>query len=306
MRDRLASMRDSLIRLFRFGPIGQEKPGVLLKEGSDELALDVSSLCADFNETFFATLGIDGLRRILEAKAGSYPELDLSGLRLGSPVARPSKILGVGLNYRAHALETGTAVPLDPKLFMKASSALSGVTDPLVLPRHSSHTDYEVELAIIIGRSCSYLSESEALEYVAGYTICNDYSERDWQKNRDGQFVKGKSADGFAPLGPMLTPTDSLDPNDLRLWLMVNGEPRQDGRTSDMVFSCAQLVSKISHYMTLFPGDVITTGTPSGVGMSMDPPTYLRPGDIVRYGIEGIGEGEQVILQPLPHGVQDN
>lgn len=284
------------LRLFRFGAPGKERPGVLWGVGSNERALDVSDLCDDFNESFFEGMGIAGLRLELELGGHGCPELQWNKLRLGPPVARPSKILGVGLNYRAHAQETGAPVPRDPKLFMKATTALSGVCDPLTLPPGSTHTDYEVELALIIGRRTSRVTLDEAPSCIAGYSIMNDYSERDWQKNRDGQFVKGKSADGFAPLGPVLVAADNLDPRDLHLWLEVNGERRQDSRTSDMVFGCAELVSKISHYMTLLPGDVITTGTPSGVGLGMQPPVFLQAGDVVRYGIESIGEAQQVIF----------
>jgi 2-keto-4-pentenoate hydratase/2-oxohepta-3-ene-1,7-dioic acid hydratase in catechol pathway len=288
-------MNLATLSLFRFGAPGKERPGVLLSEGEHTRALAVSDLCDDYNEAFFEAMGVEGLRRELEQRAGDCPELNFSDLRLGPPIARPSKILGIGLNYRAHAQETGAPVPSDPKLFMKASTALSGINDALTLPPGSIHTDYEVELALIIGRRASRVTLEQAPGFIAGYSIMNDYSEREWQKNRDGQFVKGKSADGFAPLGPVLVPADLLDPGDLRLWLEVNGKMRQDSRTSDMVFNCAELVSKISHYMTLLPGDVITTGTPSGVGLGMKPPTFLKPGDVVRYGIESIGEGEQII-----------
>jgi 2-keto-4-pentenoate hydratase/2-oxohepta-3-ene-1,7-dioic acid hydratase in catechol pathway len=282
-------------KLLRFGPAFEEQPGVWLC--AEERAVDVSSLTHDFDEKFFASGGLERLLEGLPRSVDGLPEVDLAHVRLGPPIARPSKILGIGLNFRAHALETGAQVPTDPKLFMKSSSAISGCFDTLELPVGSSQTDYEVELALVMKRAARRVSVQEALEYVAGYLICNDYSERDWQKNRHGQFVKGKSADGFAPLGPMMVPADQLDPSDLRLWLSVNGEMRQDSRTSDMVFDCAELVSRISYYMTLLPGDVITTGTPSGVGLGMTPPVFLRPGDVVRYGIEGIGEAEQVVVQ---------
>jgi 2,4-diketo-3-deoxy-L-fuconate hydrolase len=285
----------SQLRLFRFGSPGAEQPGVILGTGPNERALDVSDLCDDYNEAFFRDVRIAGLRLELELNQSKCPEVLLNQVRLGPPIARPSKLIGVGLNYCDHAKEMDSRLPDDPKLFMKATSAISGVHDALFLPIGSTHTDYEVELALVIGHVAKNIKEDEALNHVAGYTICNDYSERDWQKNRHGQFVKGKSADGFAPLGPVLVLSDCIDPRDLRLWLSVNGEVRQDARTSDMVFDCAQLVSRISHYMTLLPGDVITTGTPSGVGLGMTPPVFLKAGDIVRYGIDGIGEGKQEI-----------
>ena len=282
------------LKLFRFGAAGDELPGVWLEDSAR--ALDVSSAIDDYDESFFGSGGLLRLQDLLDSRESEFPELDLAQLRLGPPVGRPSKLLAIGLNYRAHAKETGARVPTDPKLFMKATTALSGCFDELCLPPGSTHTDYEVELAVVLGKEARRVSVEVALDYVAGYTVCNDYSEREWQKERDGQFVKGKSADGFAPLGPMLVPAAQLDPGDLRLWLSVNGETRQDSSTSDMVFSCAELVSRISHYMTLLPGDVISTGTPSGVGLGFSPPRFLRPGDVLRYGIEGIGEAEQRVV----------
>jgi 2-keto-4-pentenoate hydratase/2-oxohepta-3-ene-1,7-dioic acid hydratase in catechol pathway len=285
----------SQLRLFRFGPPGAEQPGVILGAGPQERALDVSDFCDDYDEAFFRDVGVAGLRLELELNQSKCPEVLLNKVRIGPPVARPSKVVGVGLNYRDHAKEMASPLPDDPKLFMKATSAITGVYDVLPLPSGSTHTDYEVELALVIGRVAKNVKEDEAINHIAGYTICNDYSERDWQKNRHGQFVKGKSADGFAPLGPVLVPADCISPADLRLWLSVNKEMRQDGRTRDMVFDCATLVARISQYMTLLPGDVITTGTPSGVGLGMTPPTYLKAEDIVHYGIDGIGEGKQEI-----------
>jgi 2,4-didehydro-3-deoxy-L-rhamnonate hydrolase len=293
--------------LVRFGPPDAEKPGVVvppldgdaalgpLRPGS--ILLDVSSLIGDCGEAFFTPDIVARLRHALSAGPSGLPEISLQSVRFGPPVTRPSKLVAIGLNYRAHAVEMGSKIPGDPMLFMKATTAISGVTDVLELPPNSSEVDYEVELALVIAQKTPRggVTPAEASAYIAGYTICNDYSERDWQKNRHGQFVKGKSADGFAPLGPVLVPADRLDPKDLRLWLSVNGEPRQDGRTSDLIFDVPKLVSAISGYMTLLPGDVITTGTPSGVGMGRTPPTYLKAGDIVEYGIEGIGIGRQVV-----------
>ncbi len=284
------------IRLFRFGKPGAERPGVLVFDGQTERGFDVSGFVADYDEKFFSSGGITRLKSMLEKNQDWGSELDLRKCRFGPAVARPSKLVGVGLNYRAHAEETGGRVPHDPKLFMKATTAIAGCNDALVLPRGASQTDYEVELALVIGRRTSSVSEEEAQAHIAGYMVCNDYSERDWQKNRSGQFVKGKSADGFAPLGPVLVPADQLDPRDLGLWLSVNGEIRQNSRTSDMIFDCATIVSRTSVYMTLLPGDVITTGTPSGVALGMPSPRFLQPGDVVHYGIEGIGEARQQVV----------
>ncbi len=283
------------LKLFRFGPPGRERPGVCLSLPHGELAWDVSSWVPDYDEAFFRGGGVGSLEALLAPRLDSCPRVRLEQVRIGAPLTRPSKLLGIGLNYRAHARETGAEVPADPKIFMKATSAISGPNDDLVLPRGGEHTDYEVELALVIGTQAKYVTRAAALGHIAGYLMCNDYSERDWQKNRHGQFVKGKSADGFAPLGPFLVPADRLDPGDLRLWLSVNGEMRQDARTSDMVFDCAELVSRLSQYMTLLPGDVITTGTPHGVGLGRVPPVFLRPGDVVEYGIEGLGRARQLV-----------
>lgn len=257
---------------------------------------DLSSLFRDFDESFFEAGGLSQLSGVPSSQVERLPTVDLRSVRLGSPVGRPSKLLGIGLNYKDHAAETGATLPSEPKIFMKATSALSGVYDEVMLPRGSEQTDYEVELAFVIGRRASYVSREHALEFVAGYTICNDYSERDFQKNRSGQFVKGKSADTFAPLGPYLVTPDEFRANDTRLWCAVNGEMRQDSRTSDMVFDVAELIENLTKYMTLLPGDVVTTGTPSGVGLGRTPPSFLRAGDIVTYGIEGIGEGRQAVI----------
>ena len=284
------------MKLFRHGDIGAERPGVWTEERGH---LDVSGLTTDFDEAFFAEGGIEGLRDAFgdeSRSAEECPPIEPSSIRFGAPIARPSKIIGVGLNYREHVAETGSALPSEPKIFMKATSALCGVRDAVVLPRGSEHTDYEVELAVVIGKRARYLDAEQAIDHIAGYTICIDYSEREWQKNRSGQFVKGKSSDTFAPMGPYLVPADEIDPSDLRLRLAVNGEPRQDSTTAEMIFDVPTIVASISEYMTLLPGDVITTGTPSGVGLGYDPPRFLREGDVVEYSIEGIGEGRQVVV----------
>jgi 2,4-didehydro-3-deoxy-L-rhamnonate hydrolase len=280
------------MRLFRYGQPGKESPGVFDLQGE---ARDVSAFARDYDEGFFESGGLEELAATLETDAHLWPRVNLSEVRLGSPVARPSKILGIGLNYTDHAVETGSALPSEPKIFMKATSALCGVYDDLILPRGSEQTDYEVELAFVIGRRANYVTRADALDYVAGFTVCNDFSERDFQKNRSGQFVKGKSADTFAPLGPFLVTKEELTFSDTRLWCKVNGEMRQEDRTSNMIFDVPSLVETLSQYMSLLPGDVITTGTPAGVALGMQPPRFLREGDIVTYGVEGIGEGRQVV-----------
>ncbi len=257
--------------------------------------VDVSAFGEDYGEAFFEANGAARLATWLTTRATSCPPIP-TGARLGPAVQRPSKIVCIGLNYRAHAAETAAELPVEPKIFMKATSALSGPFDDVVLPRGSRKTDYEVELAVVIGRRASYVEESHALEHVAGYALFNDYSERDFQKERAGQWVKGKSADSFAPIGPYLVTADVLRPFDLRLWLTVNGEMRQEASTRDMVFAVPFLVSYLSQFMTLLPGDVISTGTPSGVGMGFRPPRFLGVGDLVEYGIDGLGQARQVVV----------
>ena len=280
------------MKLFRFGESGAERPGVVLPEGE---AFDVSGCVSDYDERFFGQGGLEFLAQLV-AERRHLPRVDLSQVRLGSPVARPSKILAIGLNYADHASETGGQVPEEPKIFMKATSALCGVYDDLILPRGSVCTDYEVELAFVISRRASGVSVDEAWSYVAGCTVMNDYSEREWQKNRSGQFVKGKSADTFAPLGPFLVTSDESRFENARLWCSVNGEMRQESTTAHMIFKVPELVACLSQYMSLLPGDVVTTGTPAGVGLGRKPPLYLRPSDIVEYGVEGIGQARQRVV----------
>lgn len=276
------------MKLIRFGERGREKPGVLLDDGR---RLDLSSVVRDFDEQFFESGGVT----LLEGKFESVPEVD-AGVRLGSPVARPSKIVCVGLNFFDHAEEAKMKAPTEPVLFMKASTSLCGPDDDIELPRTSEKTDWEVELAFVMGRRAKYVEESDALGYVAGYAVMNDVSERAFQIERGGQWVKGKSADTFAPLGPYLVTPDELDDvHALRMWLRVNGETKQDGSTSKMIFKIPELVSYISKFMTLLPGDVISTGTPAGVGLGMIPQQFLVPGDVVELGIDGLGEQRQVV-----------
>jgi 2-keto-4-pentenoate hydratase/2-oxohepta-3-ene-1,7-dioic acid hydratase in catechol pathway len=261
----------------------------------DGVHVDVSAFGEDYGEAFFEQDGLGRLAAWLGQHAPTCPPIPANA-RLGPAVRRPSKIVCIGLNYRAHAAETAAELPAEPKIFMKATSALSGPFDDVVLPRGSRKTDYEVELAVVIGKRASYVEESHALEHVAGYALFNDYSERDFQKERAGQWVKGKSADSFAPIGPYFVTADALSPFDLRLWLTVNGELRQEASTRDMVFDVRFLVSYLSQFMTLLPGDVISTGTPSGVGMGFRPPRFLAAGDVVEYGIDGLGQARQVVV----------
>ncbi len=277
------------MKLIRFGEKGQEKPGLILEDGRK---IDVSSKIADYDEAFFANDGLSKLQDIVHQS--DHVNFIDDGIRIGSPVARPSKIVCVGLNYTKHAEEAGMDLPGEPVLFFKASTALTGPFDNIIIPKGSKKTDWEVELAVVIGKKASYVEEHEALHFIAGYAVHNDVSERTFQLERGGQWVKGKSADTFAPLGPWLVTKDDLpDTNNLDLWLKVNGEMLQNSNTSDMLFKIPHLVSYISQYMTLLPGDIISTGTPFGVGMGFDPPRYLKPGDVVELGIQGLGEAKQ-------------
>jgi 2,4-didehydro-3-deoxy-L-rhamnonate hydrolase len=277
------------MKLIRFGEPGKEKPGVILP---DDRRLDVSAEVSDYDEEFFASGGLDRLRNLLD-RPDAGPEIPES-VRLGPPVARPGKIICIGLNYRDHAAESNMALPPEPVIFLKATSSLAGPFDDIVIPKGSRKTDWEVELAIVIGKRASYVSEERALEHVAGYVLHNDVSERAFQLERGGQWVKGKSCDTFAPIGPFLATQDELPNVDsLAMWLKVNGETRQDGNTANMVFKTPFLVSYLSQFMSLLPGDIISTGTPAGVGLGMKPPRFLEDGDVVELGIEGLGSSRQ-------------
>jgi len=278
------------MKLFRFGSPGSEKPGVVL---SDSAWVDVSAFGADYDEAFFGGGGLAKLEAWLKQNGSSCPKVDPSKVRLGAPIRRPSKIICVGLNYRAHAVETNMPIPAEPVLFFKSTTALVGPNDDLKIPRGSEKTDWEVELAVIIGKTARYVEKNEALEYVAGYALHNDYSERAFQLDRGGQWVKGKSCDTFAPLGPTLVTRDEIDPSNLKLWLKVNDKLVQNSNTDDMIFDVPTIVSYISQFMTLLPGDVISTGTPQGVGLGLKPPTFLKVGDTVELGIEGLGTSRQ-------------
>jgi 2-keto-4-pentenoate hydratase/2-oxohepta-3-ene-1,7-dioic acid hydratase in catechol pathway len=277
------------MKLIRVGSSGREVPGVLC--GDDE-RLNVAAFGEDFDERFFGTDGPERLRRWLSEQR-DLPRFG-SDERLGPPIARPSKIVCIGLNYADHARESGVALPTEPVLFFKATTAFCGPHDSVIIPNGSLKTDWEVELAVVIGATARDVSEADALNHIAGYVLHNDYSEREWQLERGGQWVKGKSADTFAPLGPWLsTPDEIPDPHDLRLWLKVNGRMMQESHTREMAFRVPELISYVSRFMTLLPGDVISTGTPPGVGLGQKPPVYLRAGDVVELGISDLGEQRQ-------------
>lgn len=278
------------MKLIRFGKIGEEKPGILL---ANKKKINVSSFGEDFNEEFFGTDGINRLALWLKKNEAVCPTIK-DGERLGPPMARPSKIICIGLNYIQHAKETKSNPPKEPILFFKSTSAIVGPNDDLILPKGSKKTDWEVELAVVIGKKTSYIDEANSLKYVAGYVLHNDYSERSFQLERSGQWVKGKSCDTFAPMGPYIATKDEIkDPNNLNLWLKVNGKMMQNSNTSDFIFNVEKVISYISHFMTLLPGDIISTGTPSGVGLGLNPPRYLNPDDVIELGIEGLGNSKQ-------------
>ncbi len=274
------------MKLCRFGAPGREKPAVLLDDGQ---RVDVSSAFADYDEHFFSSQGFSQLSEWLSVNVGSAPRVPEQE-RTAPPVARPSKIVCVGLNYREHAAETASPLPPEPMLFAKSTTAICGAFDPIILPRGGDKTDWEVELALVIGSKASYVSEADARDYIAGFCILNDVSERAFQKERGGQFIKGKSCDTFAPLGPFLATADELPALDsLELKLSLNGASTQNGSASDMIFKVPFLVSYISQFMTLLPGDIISTGTPAGVGAGMKPPRFLRAGDVLEYSVTGLG-----------------
>ena len=281
------------MKLARYGAIGQEKPAVLTKNGD---LLNVSAFTPDFDLNFFENDGMHNLEQWLSEHENSCAIVS-SDERLAAPLSQVSKIICVGLNYSKHASESGMTLPKEPVLFFKASSAICGPNDQITIPKNATKLDWEVELGVVIGKKATYVSKADAFSHIAGYVLHNDYSERAFQLEREGQWVKGKSHDTFAPLGPYLVGRDEIaDPHKLDLWLKVNGERLQDSNTSDLVFKIDELVSYISSFMTLLPGDIISTGTPSGVGLGFDPPKYLKAGDVVELGIEGLGEARQEII----------
>lgn len=278
------------MKFCRYGKPGAEKPGLMDRDG---MIRDLSGVIDDITAD---VLGRDGLRRLAMLDPSTLPRIEGTP-RFGVPVAHVGKMICVGMNYADHAAETNAPVPEQPVLFMKATSAIGGANDAVVIPRDSVKTDWEVELGVIIGDVARDVPRDEALNHVAGYAVINDLSEREFQLEHGGQWVKGKSCDTFGPIGPWLVTKDEIaDPQNLSLWLEVNGHRYQDGNTRTMVFGVAQLVSYISRYMTLMPGDVISTGTPAGVGLGLNPPTYLKPGDVIELGIDGLGRQRQHVV----------
>lgn len=279
------------MKLLRHGPLGAEKPGLLHSDGTIR---DLSGIVPDIGGAVICDAGLDAIRKV---DASTLPVVD-ADTRLGACVAGTGKFICIGLNYADHAAESGMAVPPEPVIFMKATSAICGPNDPILIPRGSEKTDWEVELAVIIGTKAKYVSEADAMNYVAGYAVTNDVSERAFQTERAGQWTKGKSCDNFGQIGPWLVTRDEVaDPQNLGMWLTVNGEKVQNGSTKTMVYGVAHVVSYLSQFMTLHPGDVISTGTPPGVGLGMKPPRYLKAGDVVELGVEGLGQQRQDVVQ---------
>jgi 2-keto-4-pentenoate hydratase/2-oxohepta-3-ene-1,7-dioic acid hydratase in catechol pathway len=285
-----------LMKLIRFGELDQEKPGVLLSDGS---RADVSEIVRDYDSQFFQDGGLSTLSEWLK-KNGKVARRVPPEARYGPPISRPGKIVCVGLNYREHALESKKEIPEEPILFLKATSSFSGPFDQVVIPRNSSKLDWEVELAVVVGKKARNIDPKDAAQYIAGYSLLNDYSEREFQLERGGQWTKGKSADTFCPVGPFVATTDEIaHPNALDIWLKVNGTTRQSANTSDMIFDVPYLIAYISRFMSLLPGDIVSTGTPSGVGSGARPQIFLKPGDIVELGIAGLGASQQQITGPV-------
>ncbi|HVR03711.1 MAG TPA: fumarylacetoacetate hydrolase family protein [Polyangia bacterium] len=280
------------MHLIRFGAPGEERPGIILADGA---RIDASGFGGDYDEAFFGGDGLSRLAAWVERNGARAPRVD-AGVRLGPAACRPSKLVCVGLNYHEHAREQGVQPPREPILFLKSTSSFCGPNDDLRLPRGSTKTDWEVELAVVIGRMARYVPKAEALGHVAGYALFNDYSEREYQLERGGQWDKGKGCDTFAPFGPFIATADGIDARNLKMWLTVNGVRKQDSTTADMIFDVPTLVSYISEFMTLLPGDIISTGTPPGVGAYAKPPQFLRAGDVVELGIEGLSQSRQKVI----------
>ena len=279
------------MKLIRFGELNKEKPGVLI----NDVKYDVSAFGEDYNEAFFESGGLKRLQQFIDNNK-TLPGVP-AGIRLGSPVTRPSKIVCIGLNYADHARETGATLPAEPVIFLKSTTALVGPNDIIVVPKNAKKTDWEVELAVVIGKKASYVEEADAENCIAGYVLHNDVSEREFQIERGGTWDKGKGCDTFAPLGPWLATKDEIqDVNNLRLWLTVNGKKMQDSTTANFIFKVPFVISYVSQFMTLLPGDIISTGTPAGVGLGMNPQVYLKDGDTVKLGIDGLGSSQQNVV----------
>jgi 2-keto-4-pentenoate hydratase/2-oxohepta-3-ene-1,7-dioic acid hydratase in catechol pathway len=280
------------MKLIRYGQAGQEKTGVII----DDVKYDTSAFGGDYNEQFFEDNGLARLEEFVKANQGKLIRIS-DNERLGSPIARPSKIVCIGLNYADHAHETNAPLPPEPVIFMKSTTSLAGPNDNIVIPKNSVKTDWEVELAFVIGKKASYVDEAAAADYIAGYVLHNDVSEREFQLERNGTWDKGKGCDTFAPMGPFLaTPDEIADVDNLKLWLTVNGQPMQNGTTANFIFKIPYLIHYVSQFMTLLPGDVISTGTPAGVGLGFKPPVYLKAGDVVELGIDGLGTSKQLLV----------
>jgi len=279
------------MKLIRFGEAGKEKTGVII----NDKRYDTSAFGEDYNEQFFETDGLNRLSAFLKDN-NNLAQVN-EDVRLGSPIGRPSKIVCIGLNYVDHAKETNATPPPEPVIFMKSTTAIVGPNDNIMIPKYSVKTDWEVELAIVIGKKASYVDEAEAMDYVAGYVLHNDVSEREFQIERSGTWDKGKGCDTFAPIGPFVATTDEIkDPGNLHLWLKLNGETMQDGTTANFIFNIPFVIAYTSKFMTLLPGDIISTGTPAGVGLGMKPPLYLKPGDVIELGIDGLGTSTQKLV----------
>jgi 2-keto-4-pentenoate hydratase/2-oxohepta-3-ene-1,7-dioic acid hydratase in catechol pathway len=280
------------MKLIRFGEIGDEKPGVMM----DDSRYEVSGLNEDYDETFFATGGLERLGRAIQDQNYALISID-SRVRWAAPILRPSKIVCIGLNYKDHAEETHATPPPEPVVFLKSTTSIIGPYDPIMIPKNSVKTDWEVELGLVIGKKASYVEEKDAYSYIAGYILHNDVSEREFQLERSGTWDKGKGCDTFAPLGPyIITPDEIPDPHKLRIWLKLNGKMVQDGTTANLIFNIPFLISYVSQFMTLLPGDIISTGTPAGVGLGMKPPLYLKPGDTVELGVDHLGISLQEVI----------
>ena len=281
------------MKLIRFGPAGHEKPGLYIDE---DTILDLSGFGDDYDEGFFEDDGLIRLQNWIDQNKKSQIKIN-PDTRIGPPVCRPSKIICIGLNFSDHAKESGVEPPTEPVIFFKSTTSICGPYDDLVIPKNATKTDWEVELALVIGKKAKYVLEKGVSDYIAGYLLHNDYSEREYQLEREGQWVKGKSCDTFAPLGPYLVTKDEIkDINNLNMWLKVNGIYMQQGNTRKFIFQIPFIVSYITHFMTLLPGDIISTGTPPGVGLGMDPPRFLKPGDVVELGIDSLGFSKQQVV----------